>query len=366
MPASSGPRPTLLIVDDIPENLALLGEILSLEFRVLAAPTGQRALEIAHAAPALDLILLDLMMPEMSGYEVLDALKRRPGTAEVPVIFLTALGDAEAEERGLELGAVDYVTKPIRPRVLIARIRAQLELRRARDLLRDQNCRLEAEVSRRMAENDLTQLATIRALAHLAETRDPETGNHLQRTQAYVQLLAEKLQHHPRFSATLTPRYIRLLARSAPLHDIGKVGVPDHILLKPGALSPEEWEVMKMHAVLGAEALEHAERDIAQPLEFLGLAKEIARWHHERWDGRGYPDGLAGDAIPVSARLMAVADVFDALVTYRVYKPTMPFEQAREVIALGRSAQFDPDVVDAFLEAFSEFVAVAQLHRDRR
>jgi putative two-component system response regulator len=234
------------------------------------------------------------------------------------VVFLTALGSAEDEGRGLEMGAADYITKPISPAVLRARVRAQLEAKLARDWLRDQNQTLDAEVNRRMAENDLTQQISIRALAHLAEMRDPETGNHLLRTQAYMRELAQRLRQHPRFSATLNETYIELLSRSAPLHDIGKVGIPDHILLKPGSLDAAEMAIMRTHAELGSRAIEAAETDVPM-LPFFSVAKEIAHWHHEKWDGTGYPDGLVGDAIPLSARLMAIADVFDALVTPRVY-----------------------------------------------
>jgi putative two-component system response regulator len=205
---------------------------------------------------------------------------------------------------------------------------------------------------------------SIRALAHLAETRDPETGNHILRTQGYVNRLAGALRAHPRFSARLDDRYIDLLTRSAPLHDIGKVGIPDHILLKPGKLTPEEWEVMKTHAKIGSDAIERAEQDIEMPLDFLSAAKEIAHWHHEKWDGSGYPDGLAGEAIPVSARLMALADVFDALISARVYKPAFPYEKARDIITEGRERHFDPAVCDAFLDTFADFVAIAERYRE--
>jgi putative two-component system response regulator len=214
-----------------------------------------------------------------------------------------------------------------------------------------------------MEENQAIQNVSIRALAHLAETRDSETGDHILRTQSYVQVLATQLQDHPRFSDTITDHYIPLLSRSAPLHDIGKVGIPDSILLKPGKLTDDEWVVMKTHAELGARAIEQAERDVDQPVDFFTLAKQIAHWHHERWDGNGYPDGLAGETIPVSARLMALADVFDALISKRVYKPPMPFEKAREVIAADRGRQFDPDVTDAFLTSFDEFVHIAHKYR---
>ena len=280
------------------------------------------------------------------------------------MIFLTALADAGDEERGLQLGAADYITKPISPLVVLARVRTQLEAKQARDGLRNQNALLEAEVARRMAENDLTQRVSIRALAHLAETRDTETGKHIMRTQAYVQRLAFGLRQHPRFAATLGDRYIDLLSRSAPLHDIGKVGIPDYILLKPGRLTPDEMAIMQTHAALGSDAIEQAEGDIEMPLAFLATAKEIAHWHHEKWDGSGYPDGLCGDAIPISARLMAVADVFDALISVRPYKIAMSYSEAREIIAAGRGKHFDPDVADAFLTGFDDFVAIAMRYLD--
>ena len=226
----------------------------------------------------------------------------------------------------------------------------------------DQNLALEAEVKRRMLENDLIQAVSIRALAHLAETRDNETGAHIQRTQGYIRLLATRLADHPRFATTLNNKYIEVLSRSAPLHDIGKVGIPDHILLKPGKLTPEEWGIMKTHTLLGCEAIALAERDIDTTVEFLTQAKEIARSHHERWDGTGYPDGLAGDAIPLSARLMAIADVFDALISKRVYKPAIAFSEVHRIMQEGRDKHFDPDIIDNFLAGYQEFEAIAAHH----
>ncbi|MCM2289627.1 MAG: two-component system response regulator [Sulfuritalea sp.] len=355
---------TILIVDDEPTNLHLLTGLLRPEFMVRAANSGENALRVANSQPHPDLILLDVMMPAMDGYAVLARLLEDPATRDIPVIFLTALAESGDEERGLQLGAADYITKPIKPAVVLARVRSQLEAKLARDFLKDQNAMLEAEVARRMAEADLTQLVSIRALAHLAETRDPETGNHILRTQNYVQCLALRLREHPRFSAFLDQRTINLLTKSAPLHDIGKVGIPDNILRKPGPLAPEEWVIMKTHAKLGSDAIEQAERDVEEPVAFLVLAKEITRWHHEKWDGSGYPDALAGDAIPISARLMALADVFDALITVRVYKPAMPYARAREIIAEGHGKHFDPDVAEAFLAGFDEFVAIAERYSD--
>ncbi len=354
----------VLIVDDTPENLAVLGEFLQPNYRVLVANSGRRALAIATVNPQPDLILLDVMMPEMDGYQVLAELRQNPRTAQIPVIFVTAMDALEDEQRGLDLGAIDYITKPLRPPIVLARVRVHLELKAARDRLRDQNSFLEAEVARRMAENQLVQDVSIHALARLAETRDSETGNHIHRTREYVRALAVRLQGHPRFAAFLSDRTIRLLVKSAPLHDIGKVAIPDHILLKPGKLTAEEWELMKTHAQRGSEAIEQAERDAEQPVEFLALAKEIAHYHHEKWDGSGYPEGLAGDAIPIPARLMALADVFDALISRRVYKPPLPFAEARTLILAERGRHFDPDVVDAFAAVFDQFAVIARRYSD--
>ena len=359
-----GDQGTILIVDDTPENLAVLAELLQADYRVLAANSGARALRLAEADPKPDLILLDVMMPGMDVYAGCGSLQRNPRTCDIRVIFVTAMNAVEDEERGLEMGAVDYIAKPLRPRVVLARVHTQLALKRAGDFLRDKNAYLENEVLRRMGENRLIQDVSIHALARLAETRDPETGNHIRRTQEYVRALGRHLQPHPRFADFLTDRNIELLTKSAPLHDIGKVGIPDHILLKPGKLTAKEWIVMKTHAQLGAEAIEQAERDAERPVEFLTLAKQIAHWHHERWDGSGYPDGLRGDAIPISARLMTLADVFDALINRRVYKEPMPYEEAHRIILEGRGSQFDPDVVDAFVALFEEFKTIAKRYDD--
>ncbi|HMV00662.1 MAG TPA: two-component system response regulator [Rhodocyclaceae bacterium] len=355
---------TILIVDDTPENLTVLGELLQPNYRVRAANSGRRALQIAAADPAPDLILLDVMMPEMDGYEVMARLRNDPRTREIPVVFVTAMDSTEAEERGLDCGAVDYITKPLRPAIVLARVRTQLELKQARDLLRDQNSYLEAEVSRRMSENQLIQEVSIHALARLAETRDPETGNHLRRTQEYVRTLAINLRAGGHHTEALSDRAIATLARSAPLHDIGKVGIPDHILLKPGKLTSDEWEIMKTHAALGSEAIAQAERDADEPVEFLAVAKEIAHFHHEKWDGSGYPVGLRGDGIPLSARLMALADVFDALISRRVYKPPMSFDEARSIIVRGSGSHFDPAIVTAFGNAFDQFCGIAERYQD--
>ena len=355
---------SILVVDDNAINLALMGDVLRPVYRVLVANCGRRALELAAASPGPDLILLDVMMPGMDGFEVLARLRENPQTSGIPVIFVTAMSDAADEQGGLTQGAVDYICKPIRPAVVMARVRTQLDAKRARDALRNRNINLEAEVTRRMHENAVIEYFTMHALTRLAQTRDNETGNHLRRTKEYVGLLARRLRNHPRFAHFLDDRAIELLEKSAPLHDIGKVGIPDHVLLKPGRHTPDERTVMRTHARLGAQAIERAETDAACPVGFLEYAKEIALHHHERWDGGGYPDGLAGDAIPIPARLMAIADVFDALVSRRPYKAGFDPREARRLIAAERGAHFDPDVTDAFLAGIADFEQIALKYAD--
>jgi putative two-component system response regulator len=355
---------TILIVDDNPENLTVLGELLRRDYRVLAATNGATALELARRKPRPDLILLDVMMPEMNGYQVLAALHASPDTREIPIIFTTAMCSTEDEEHGLHLGAADYITKPLRPAIVLARVQTQLAIKRARDALKRDKASLESEVLRQMQENRLIQDVAMRALARLAETRDNETGNHLLRTQEYVELLARHARLRPAFSDELSERNVALIAKSAPLHDIGKVGIPDRILLKPGRLTPDEWEVMKTHAALGADAIGRAVADMRQPAGFLMYATQIARHHHERWDGTGYPDRLAGTDIPLAARLMAIADVFDALISQRSYKAALPGAQAREIMAAERGRHFDPELLDVFLEAFDEFCEIARRRPD--
>ncbi|PIV76464.1 MAG: two-component system response regulator, partial [Rhodocyclales bacterium CG17_big_fil_post_rev_8_21_14_2_50_68_7] len=305
-----------------------------------------------------------IMMPGMDGYEVCRRLKADPRTAGIPVIFLTARTDVEDEQRGFDVGGVDYIAKPVSPPIVSARVRTHLALKQAQDFLRDRNDFLEAEVRRRMREVSAVQDATILAMASLAETRDEETGNHIRRTQNYVRELALALRAHPRFSAYLTEARIELLYKSAPLHDIGKVGIPDRILRKPGRLDPAEFEIMKRHTTLGFEAIRAAEGMLGTPESFLACAREIARSHQEQWDGSGYPDGLAGEAIPIPARLMAVADVYDALISRRVYKPALPHELAVAEILAGRGSHFDPDVVDAFAALAERFREIALRYAD--
>ncbi len=350
---------TILVVDDTPDNLALIFALLNPCYKVKVANSGEKALQLIAQGERPDLILLDIMMPGLDGYEVLAQIKSLQDAELLPVIFLTAMNSNEDEEKGLQLGAVDYITKPISPPLLLARIKTHLQLKTQSDWLRNQNAYLDNEVRLRTAEVQAIQDVTILAMASLAETRDNETGNHIRRTQHYVKTLALQLRQHARFSHYLNDRQIEILFKSAPLHDIGKVGIPDRILLKPGRFTPDEFEIMKTHAVLGYNAIAHAEQQLGTPVDFLSCAKEIALAHQEKWDGSGYPYGLKGDDIPISARLMAVADVYDALISRRVYKEGMPHEKAVAIIQEGRGQHFDPDITDVFLAIHEQFHAIA-------
>ena len=360
---SSIHTPTVLVVDDMPANLRLISEMLSELYHVKIAISGAQALQIVQRTIP-DLILLDVMMPDMDGHEVCRRLKADPNTREVPVLFLSARNHHEDECLGFELGATDYLFKPINPPILLARVQTQLRLKATTDLLRSHNAYLDEQVMARTRELQATHDVTILALASLAETRDNETGNHLRRTQHYVRILAQELRDHPRFSAHLDDESIELMFKSAPLHDIGKVGIADHILLKPGRLEPAEYEIMKSHARLGYQALVHAEELLGAQVPFLRIAKEIALCHHEKWDGSGYPSGLAGDAIPVSARLMAVADVYDAVISRRVYKSQMSHQTAAAIIRDGAGQHFDPEVVAAFITLEKQFEQIAERYAD--
>lgn len=357
-------RPTILVVDDAPDNLTLMSGLLKSRYRVRVAINGYKALDIVQSDAPPDLILLDVMMPGIDGYEVCERLKASPKTREIPVIFLTAKSAVDDETRGLALGAVDYIAKPISPPIVLARVATHLTLKASADFLRDKAAFLETEVNKRTREIVAIQDVTILAMASLAETRDSDTGNHIRRTQYYVKALAGHLSSHPRFAAYLTPDTIDMLFKSAPLHDIGKVGIPDRILLKPGKLTTEEFEVMKTHTTLGRDAIQHAEDSLGLDVKFLNIAKEIALSHQEKWDGSGYPEALAGDAIPISARLMAVADVYDALISRRVYKDGMPHEKAVQIIVEGKGKHFDPDITDAFVVLQEEFRAIAARYAD--
>ena len=343
------PKQCVLVVDDSPENIDLLSEILRDDYRVRVATSGEKALKIVYSDEPPDLILLDIMMPGISGLEICRRLKANPDRRRIPIIFVTAMSSTEDERRGLEIGAVDYITKPISPPIVMARVRTHLALY-------DQSRELAHMVAQRTTELLTTRQQIIRRLGRADEFKDNETGNHVLRMSHYARLIA--LAHG------LGEESAGIIFNTAPMHDIGKIGIPDAILLKPGKLTVEEFEIMKTHTTLGRNAIEEAERRLGMRVAFLSVSKEIAYSHQEKWDGSGYPEGLKGDAIPVSARLMAVADVYDALISKRVYKPAFPHEQACATIVKGRGTHFDPDMVDAFVAIAQDFLHISQRYPD--
>ena len=360
----SARKPAVLVVDDTPESLQLMNGLLRGQYKVQLATNGGIALELAHQDPQPDLILLDIMMPGLDGYEVCKQLKADPGTRRIPVIFLTALSQEMDEKRGFRDGCVDYITKPFCPDIVLARVATHVALKRASDLLAEHNRFLREEVEHQTREVQKVQDVTILMMASLAETRDNETGMHLRRTQNYMKILAEHLHHHSPYASQLNKEVIELLYKSTPLHDIGKVGIPDHILLKPGNLTPEEFRVMQKHSELGAHIISEAEDLLDTPSSFLRYAREIAYYHHENWDGSGYPSSLKGEAIPLSARLMAVADVYDALISKRCYKVAFAHMQACAFIESQVGRKFDPVIVEAFLQVADRFATIATTYRD--
>ncbi|WP_379133867.1 two-component system response regulator [Paenibacillus sp. sgz500958] len=355
-------RPVILVVDDTPDNIVLLSGLLKEQYKVKVATNGEKALQVAKSSPP-DLILLDIMMPVMDGYETCRRLKEDEELKDIPVIFLTAKEEVEDENKGFGLGAVDYITKPLSSPILLSRVKTHLTLKMSKDFLEDQNQYLEAEISRRTKEISLIQEVSVMAMAALAEMRDSETGNHIQRTKLYIEVLATQLSRTDKYLDVLSKQQVELIVLSAPLHDIGKVGIPDHILLKPGVLTREEFEYMKTHTTLGRDAILRAEVLMDRPETFLRFAKEIVYSHHEKWNGTGYPEGLAGEQIPLSARLMAVADVYDALTSKRVYKEAMSHEQAVRIIENDAGIHFDPDIVQIFLKHQHKFKDISEKYR---
>ncbi|MCF6249712.1 MAG: response regulator [Methylococcaceae bacterium] len=348
----------ILIVDDERFYINVLVDLLKDKYKLYIAKSGEQALtRIKSNQP--DLILLDIMMPDMDGYQTCIKIKKNPLWTSIPIIFLTGKTDQEAEAKAFDFGAVDFICKPITPATVKARIKTHLSLLKTRKALEKQNQFLEQKVRERTHEIELTQEAAIYSLSLLAEARDQETGEHIQRTQQFVKLLAQKLQTHPKYQSFLDDKTIEILFKSAPLHDIGKIAVPDHILKKPGKLTAEETLEMQKHTIYGGDAISKAEK-LSGSSSFLTFAREIAYAHQEKWDGSGYPKGLKGNQIPISARLMALADVYDALVNKRVYKPAFSHKDAVDYINQQKGLHFDPDMVNAFIEIESEFKAITQ------
>jgi putative two-component system response regulator len=352
-------KASILIVDGVSDNLVQMEELLQERYHVRLARSGEDALRIAQQAPRPDLIVLGGALADGDSLRVFQGLKCQVLSSDTPVIMLVPDDGAQLEERAWRDGVADVVRLPLSPAALLARVATQLRLRAADGMLRDQHRHFEHLVAERVRDAGLMQDATVLAMAVLAESRDPGVGQHLLRTQRYVTVLARELRFVAAYTAELTNDTIALLHKAAPLHDIGKVGVPDAILLKPGKLSDSEFELMKLHTVYGRDAIAGVERTLGGSNGFLRYAREIAYSHQEKWDGSGYPQGLAGAAIPLSARLMAVADVYDALTTARAYRPAFTHETAVELIRQGRGEHFDPDVVDAMLAIEERFTAIA-------
>lgn len=347
---------TILAVDDTKLNLDILVSALGDAYDISVAMNGEMALRLA-AEGKPDLILLDIMMPGMDGFEVLKRLKEQPETREIPVIFLSAISDIPSKSKGFSLGAVDYIIKPFHVDEVIARVNTHLQLRHAQSSLQLFNDKLQSLVARQVDEINQSQLAMIFALAKLSHTRDDNTGMHLERVQHLCQVLAKALAHEPDFARIITPKFITAIFHASPLHDVGKVGIEDSILLKPGRLTPQEQEIMKTHTTIGATTLESVHK-LYPNNEFVEMGIEIAKYHHEKWNGSGYPDGLKEEEIPLSARIMSVVDVYEALRSKRPYKEPFSHEKTIEIIFADEGISFDPRILKTFSRMHGDFERV--------
>ena len=356
------PAGSILAVDDNRANLKVLVKVLGDQHDLRVATNGLTALRLAVANPP-DLLLLDIMMPDMDGFQVMKKLNENRVTKGIPVIFLSGLSDIADKSRGFQLGAVDYITKPFQTEEVIARVNTHLRLRQAEQRLRRFNSQLTHTVEQQVEQIQQAQLAIIFALAKLSNTRDDTTGLHLERTQQLCQLLTEAMANEPAFSEQITPLFINTIFHASPLHDVGKVGIGDAILLKPARLTPEEFEVMKTHTTIGADTLSSVSR--RHPAnQFVEMGIEIARFHHEKWDGSGYPHGLAGEQIPLSARIMAIIDIYDALRARRPYKEPFPHNKSMEIICKLSGSSFDPAIVAVFERIHEKFPALYNRSKD--
>jgi putative two-component system response regulator len=361
---------SLLVVDDNEMNRDLLLRRLSNSgFHLVSAGNGEEALQALRAEP-FDLVLLDIMMPVLDGYETLKQMQQDSELRRIPVIMITALDDVDSAVRCIEMGAVDYVTKPFNPVLLRARVDASLERKRHSDQeeryrrqIEHSNEDLTEEVRRKMREISESQLAAIFAMSKLAESRDPETGEHLERMREYCKVISEQLSRMPKYRSIIDREFVDNIYAASPLHDIGKVGIDDRVLLKPGKLTDEEWVLMRQHPIIGAETLREVDRQHPGNA-FIRTGIEIAEGHHEKWDGSGYPYGLKGVDIPLVARILALGDVYDALTSKRCYKDAFSHEKSRAIIEQGRGSHFDPDVVLAFLEMEDEFQRIRSDFQD--
>ena len=354
----------ILVVDDNSINLQIITDLIEIMgYDSLMAENGLYALSTLEKQEC-DLVLLDICMPDMDGYQVLEYMKKDSHLCKIPVIMISAIDDMDSIVRCIENGADDYMVKPFNHTVLKARINACLERKRLHDRenqyqgqIEKFNLDLQNRVSKQVSEITAAQRSTIFAMAKLAESRDPETGEHLLRIREYVKLICQRLCLLPKYAAIIDDNYIENICAASSLHDIGKVGVPDSILLKPGKLTNEEFDAMKVHTIIGAETLREVNR-LHSGNDFVRIGIEIAESHHEKWDGTGYPHGLSGEDIPLVARVLALCDVYDALTSRRCYKDAFSHPRSLEIIVNGRGKHFDPDVVDAFVSAEKEFLNI--------
>lgn len=355
--------PSILVVDDNELNRDVLKRrLVRQDYAILTASDGYEALR-KLAENKVDLILLDIMMPGMDGIEVLERVKSDDNLRHIPVIMITALDEIKSVARCIEMGAEDYLPKPFNPVLLMARVSACLEKKQLHDQEQQYTHDLESQVQKQIREIAESQLSTIFATSKLAESKDPETGAHLERMRMYCRILAEDLAKTEKYSSVISDGYIDCIYTASPLHDIGKVGVPDSILSKPGKLDREEFEIMKTHTTIGGDTLRAV--DEKHPgNDFIRMGIEIADNHHEKWDGSGYPNGKKGEEIPLSARILALADVYDALTSVRCYKEAFSHEKSRAIIIEGDGQHFDPDIVEAFLRCEEQFVDIKKRYQD--
>ena len=344
-------KPVILVVDDQPQNIELLEAHLATQgYDIVSAANGQEALE-KLSKNEIDLILLDVMMPGMDGFEVTRRVRQDDKHRLLPIILVTALRETQDRIKGIEAGCDDFISKPFDKMELLARVRSLLKVKAYNDLLSNYQNELELEVAKRTEELKqaferikAASLDTIYRLSMASEYKDEDTGAHIKRMSRYSAAVARRLG--------LDENMVETILYAAPMHDVGKIGIPDQILMKPGKLDPAEWKIMKQHTVIGAKILEGSEA------EFIRIGETIAQTHHEKWDGSGYPNNLKGMEIPITGRVTAIADVFDALLSKRPYKKPFSVEKSLAIIKVGRGSHFDPDVVDAFFAIQDEILTI--------
>jgi len=352
-------RDIVLIVDDIEINRIILAEMLQDDYDIVQAGSGNEACELLFSQKlSPTVVLLDVMMPDIDGFEVLDRMKKNSATKHIPVLFITAADSAELESRGLKSGAADYVAKPFNLDVVRARVDNHINLARYRS-------RLEQLVARKAAEVTRTYEQTLEVLATIIEYRNLESGTHVRRTTLLADALITRMLDDGKFRPMLLSENVFSLIKASALHDIGKIGIADSILLRPSALNPTDCDVMRTHTIIGSQIIDSIAATLPDDDMYLKYAKEICRHHHERWDGNGYPDGLKGEEIPLSARIIAVVDVYDALVNTRCYKLAFPHDESIKIILEGRGKQFDPNIVDLIPDVSELFKNIEKNYPDQ-